>query len=127
MNLINNAVTEKIKRLWQNKTVRIVLVCALSLVLLLAIWLVFFHSPEGKSTTASYEATALEERMAQLLCKIEGVEDATVMVGEENGVPVSAVVIIKGDVGLLTRLRVTDATANALNIARQDVLVYPAD
>ena len=116
---------EKLKDVTKSKIIKVALVCVLALALLLMVWRVFFKT----STTASstYEQTELEKRLSQLLTKIEGVEEATVMIGEEGGVPHSAVVIIKGDDGIMTRIRIIDATANALNIARQYVLVYPAD
>ena len=116
---------ENLKKLFKSKWLRIALVCVLALLLLLAVWRVFFGT--SKSVSSTYEHTELELRLSRLLTKIEGVQDATVMIGEEGGTPKSAVIIIKGDDGILTRIRVIDATANALNIARQDVLVYPAD
>ena len=116
---------ENLKKLLKSKGLRIALVCVLALLLLLAVWRVFFGGT--KSASSAYKHTELEERLSRLLEKIEGVKDATVMIGEEGGMPKSVVIIIKGDDGILTRIRVIDATANALNIARQDVLVYPAD
>lgn len=117
--------TERIKKLFQNRIFRVVAVCLAALALLFAVWRVFFrHSGEE---TATYVPTALEERLGKLLGEIEGVEEATVMIGEADGEAVSAVVIVKGDLGLITRSRIIDATANALHIARRDVLVYPAD
>ena len=118
--------TERIKKLLQSRAFRVVAVCIGAFLLLFAVWRVFFSG--GKSEPAdTYSPTSLEERLAQLLDEIEGVDGATVMIGEKDGEAVSAVVIIRGDLGLVTRMRVLDATANALHIARQDVLVYPAD
>ncbi len=118
--------TERMKNLFQSRTFRILAVCIGAFLLLIAVWYVFFSGGKSQST-GEYKPTTLEERLGQLLEEIEGVEGASVMIGEEDGNAVSAVVIIRGDFGLVTRMRVIDATANALHIARQDVLVYPAD
>ncbi len=118
--------TERIKKLFQNRVFRVVSVCLLAFLLLLAVWKVFFPQKSDDAATA-YEPTATEERLARLLGEIEGVESATVMIGEEDGAAKSAVVIVRGDLGLVTRSRVIDATANALQIERRNVLVYPAD
>lgn len=117
--------SEKIKKILHNSALRVIVVCVLAFLLLLAVWKVFFREKGGNAS--GYEPTPLEHRLSLLLEEIEGVEEATVMIGEEDGVAASAVVIIKGDVGLVTRSRVVDATANALNIARREILVYPAD
>ena len=50
----------------------------------------------------------------------------TVMIGEEKGSPVNAVVIFSGADGFVTRMRVIEVTANALAIDPNRVLVYPA-
>ena len=118
--------TERIKNLLQSRAFRVVAVGIGAFLLLFAVWRVFFSGGKSKSAD-TYSPTSLEERLAQLLDEIEGVDGATVMIGEKDGEAVSAVVIIRGDLGLVTRMRVIDATANALHIARQDVLVYPAD
>lgn len=117
--------TEKFKKLFKNKVFRMILAGVAAFLLLFAVWRVFFRKTEPAS--ADYVPTDTEARLARLLEKIEGVEGATVMIGEEKGEAVSAVVIVRGDLGLLTRMRIVDAAANALGIARQDVLVYPAD
>ena len=48
------------------------------------------------------------------------------MVSEKDGVPVSAIIVFDGADGFLTRMRVIEAAANALNIPPTDVLVYPS-
>lgn len=117
--------TEKIKKVLQNRVLCTVVVCVLALLLLLVVWRVFFKQEEA--ATGGYQPTQREQRLALLLEEIEGVEQATVMIAEEEGAAIGAVVVIKGDLGLVTRMRVTDAAANALHIARQEILVYPAD
>lgn len=118
---------EGLKKLFQNKTFRIVLICVAALLLLFAVWKVFFGGGgKAKATSGGYTPTDLETRLSQILSEIEGVGQTTVMIGEENGVPVSAIVVFKGEDGILTRMRVIEATANALSIPPTDVLVYPS-
>ena len=117
---------EKFIKLWKSKTFRIVILLLGALILLLLIWRVFFKSD---STAAGnvYSASEQEERLSLILSRIEGVENATVMIGEENGVPVSVVIVFEGADSLLTRLRVMEVAANALRIEKGKVLVYPAE
>ena len=82
---------DKIIKLWKSKTFRIVLLLLGALILLLAIWKVFFKSSD-KTASAVYYATEQEERLSNILCRIEGVQSVTVMIAEEDGVPVSAVI-----------------------------------
>ena len=114
-----------IKKLWQNKTLKIILLCVVALLLLLAVWKVFFKNGDSR-TKSDYQPTERESRLSVVLSKIEGVDGTTVMIGEENGVPVSAVIVFSGTDGFLTRMRITQATANALSIDPNSVLVYPA-
>ena len=119
---------ESLQKLFRNKTFRMVAVCVAALLLLLAVWLVFFaREGDTKETAGGYQSTALEEKLSLLLAQIEGVGDTTVMIAEEDGVPMSAIVVIKGDDGFLTRMRVIEVTASALNISPTDVLVYPSE
>ncbi len=112
-----------VKELLKNKTVRIILIGGAALLLLLAVWLVFFRqdSPSG------YSATEQEKRLSVLLGEIEGVKSATVMITEKEGAPVSAVVIFEGDDGILVRTRLMEVAASALALKTRDILVYPAN
>ena len=98
------------------------LICLVALVLLLAVWKVFFPS---ESKTASTSATEQEYRLSLILSQIEGVKEVSVMIGEEAGGATSAIVVFSGADGLLTRMRLVEATAAALNIERANVHVYP--
>ena len=115
--------TEKIKEFFKNKTVRIVLICLLALILLLVSYRVF---ASGEGETSGYTPTAREERLIELLKHIEGVDDATVMITEENGSPVGAIILFDGTDGLLVRMRILEISAVALGINQRDVLVYPS-
>lgn len=102
------------------------LICVAALLLLFAVWKVFFGGNSSKAASGGYKPTELETRLSQILSEIEGAGQTTVMVGEENGVPVSAIVVFKGEDGILVRMRLIEATANALSIPPTDVLVYPS-
>lgn len=118
-----SSVKETFKKLFANKTARIILICLVALVLLLAVWKVFF--PSQSTAASSQGATEQESRLAVILSQIEGVKDVSVMIGEDDGGAVSAIVVFSGADGLLTRMRLVEATAAALNIERACVLVYP--
>lgn len=113
---------EKFLKLWNNKTVRILFICIAALFLLLAVWKVFF----GGDSASPYSQSEEEKRLCRLLESVEGVNGATVMITEEGGCAVSAVIVFNGADSLLTRMRVIDITASALNLAKGNILVYPA-
>ena len=117
---------EKLKKLMQSKTLRIVLVCIAALLLLLVTWKVFSPKQTGTATTAAYQMTAEEARLSAILSEIEGVKEATVYIRTADGVPVSAVVLFWGQDSILTRTYLIDVTSRALGIAARDVLVQPA-
>ncbi len=107
----------------RNRTVKIVCIGLAALLLLLAVWLVFFRT-DGAETHALSER---EARLVRILGEVEGVKEVTAMVTEEDGKPVCAVVVFAGADSILTRLRVLDITAAALGIGKANVQVYPAE
>lgn len=116
---------ENIKKFFNNKTTRIVLILLIALLLLFAVYRVFFKSETP--TKAQYQASELEQRLSRILSQIDGVGETTVMVGEEEGKAVSAVIVFSGADSILTRMRVIDAASGALGIGKENVLVYPAE
>ena len=116
---------ENIKNFFSNKTARTVFVLLIALLLVFAVYRVFFKGKEKSST--SYETTELEERLSQILSKIDGVGNVSVMVSEEEGRAVSAVIVFRGADSILTRMRVVDAASGALGIDKEYILVYPAE
>ena len=115
----------KIKDIFGNKTVRLVLICLLALVLLLVSYRVFAVG-ESKKTGSGYVPTAQEARLVELLKQIDGIENATVMITEENGETAGVIVIFNGNDGLLIRMRILEITSAALHIAKSDILIYPS-
>ena len=71
-----------------------------------------------------YARTEREERLVLLLEKLDDVDGATVMVTEEDGVPVSAIVFFEGTDGLLVRMHILEISAAALGIDRSNVHIY---
>lgn len=112
----------EIKKLFQNKAVRYILICVGALILLLLVWKFFFSDSAGKN--GAYARTDAEERLCTLLEEIDGVKKATVMITETDGKQVGAVIVFDGTDSLLTRIRVIDVTAAALNVERGNILVY---
>ena len=117
---------ESLRKIWENKTARILLVAFVALVILVGSWFVF-GTDRADAPSGSYTPTAQEERIGALLSEIDGIESVSVMISEENGVPVGAVVIFDGEDGILVRLKITRITANALNLADNRIHVYPSD
>ena len=111
-----------LKKLWENRTARILLV-ALAGVLLLLLCMAAF-SPRKESTA---EQTPTEARLSAILSEVAGAGSVRAMIAEEDGVPVSAVVLFDGEDGILIRLRLTQVTAASLNIAENRVIVCPSE
>lgn len=110
-----------LKDFFANKTVRIVLLCVAALLLLFAVWKVFFQADVSRKN--GYAATAEELRLSALLEKIEGVGDATVMVNTAEDGAKNVVVVFDGTDGILTRLRITEVVSSAMGIPASSVLV----
>lgn len=113
-----------VRKLLKSRTARIILLCLAALVLLLAVWKIFFRD---SATATALKQTELEARLCAILTEVEGVSGATAFITEENGVPVGAVIVFEGNDGILTRMRVLEITAHALGIEKSRVQVYPAN
>lgn len=112
---------EKLKSVLKSKSFQIVVL------LLAAVLLVFvcLHVFEKKDAGNGY-ATAQETRIVALLEQLDGVREASVLITEEEGEAVGAVVLFKGEDGLILRLNILEITANALHLPKSAVTVYPA-
>lgn len=118
-------VKQYLKSLWGNKTARILLLASIALILLACSYFVF--GAKEKETSGAYAPTAQEERVAALLSEIKGVDGATVMITQEDGKCVGAVVVFDGEDGILVRLKITQIAAKALSVAENRIYVYPSD
>ncbi len=115
---------EPIKRFFSNKTVRLIAILLLTIGLLILVYFVFLGEQKESD---GYKPTEREERLLVLLTGLDGVQDAKVMITEEDGAAVGAVIIFEGEDGFLTRIRLREIAAAALNIAPDAVLVYAAE
>lgn len=113
----------RIKAFFADKRVRIVLFALLALLLLFAVWKVFFAGGDEQS---GYVPTEREARLLCLIKELGGVRDATAMIREEDGRPVSAVILFEGEDSILLRARILEIAASALGVERSAVGVYPA-
>lgn len=109
------------KKVLENRTVRIVLFCVLALLLLAAIWRVFFAEERGPG---GYAETEKEARISAMLERVEGIEDASVMIVEEDGRAVSAIVVYSGEDSILSRMRILEIASSALGLPKEKVQVY---
>lgn len=113
-----------VRKFLKSRFARILLLCLAALLLLLAVWKVFFDVRSGSSV---YQPTEREARLCRLLEGVEGIGNVTAMITEENGVPVCAIVVFDGAESILTRMRVLDITAAALGIEKKNIQIYPAN
>lgn len=117
----------EIGKLLNSKTAKTVLLAVAAVLLLAAVWLVFFGGGKEKTAESAYVPTEREARLCRLLEEVEGVGSVTAMISEEDGVPTSAIVVFGGADSILSRMRVLDITAKALNLKKSCIQVYPAE
>lgn len=112
---------DKLRSVCKSKAFRI------ALILLAAVLLVFLClNVFGKQGAEKGYSTEQETRIAALLERLDGVKDASVLITEAEGEAVGAVVLFKGEDGLILRMNILEITANALHIPKSAVTVYPA-
>lgn len=117
----------EIGKLLNSKTAKTALLAVAAVLLLAAVWLVFFGGGKEKTAESAYVPTEREARLCRLLEEVEGVGSVTAMISEEDGVPISAIVVFGGADSILSRMRVLDITAKALNLKKSCIQVYPAE
>jgi len=111
----------RLKKLFANRKVTAIVALVTALLLLFLVWKVFFG--EEKRATP-YGATEEEKKLSALLCSLDGVDEATVMISTEEGKAVSAVIVFDGEDKLLLRMNILSAASAALNLPRSSVHVY---
>lgn len=116
-----------IRKLWENRTARILLIAGAALLLLLACWLVFGRNKSANAMAGGASMTEEEARLSAILSEVEDAGEVRVFITQEDGAPVSAIVLFSGTDGILVRLRLTQIAAQALDIAEKRVLVYPSE
>lgn len=97
------------------------LLSVLALILVVAVWRIFYHADSGKTT--SVYGTESEQALRRLLSQIEGVGEVEVMICEEDGVK-SVVVVCEGAKDIRVNTDIREATAAALGTEEKNVKVY---
>ncbi len=122
MNNAEKTKTPIYKRLFQKEKLRdIFIIAALALVLIIAVWKIFYKEEQSVSTSSLSEN---EQKVSRLLEEIEGVGEAEVMICEtEEGVQ-SVVVVCEGARNFQVVIDVREAVAAALGTSPKSVKVY---
>ena len=112
----------KRKLLGNGKIKDVLIIGVLAIVLIIAVWKIF--SKEDASVATMSTRTANEQKVSNLLSKIEGVGEADVMIYEtEEGVQ-SVVVVCEGANDLQVIMDVREAVATALGTQEKAVKIY---
>ncbi len=100
----------------------ILIVAVLALVLIFAVWKIFYKEEPAMQTEAT--ASETEKRVSRLLEDIEGVGEASVMICEtEEGVQ-SVVVVCDGANDLQVLINVREAVSAALGTDQKSIKIY---
>ena len=100
----------------------ILIVAVLALVLIFAVWKIFYKEETAMQTETT--ASETEKRVSRLLENIEGVGEASVMICEtEEGVQ-SVVVVCDGANDLQVLINVREAVSAALGTDQKSIKIY---
>ncbi len=111
------------KKLFKNGKLKdVLIIAALALVLIVAVWKIFYT--EKEETVATSAMSANEQKVSRILANIQGVGEAEVMICEtEEGVQ-SVVVVCDGANNLQVIMDVREAVAAALGTEEKSIKVY---
>ena len=105
------------------------IVSFLALLLVFAVWKIFYISPSAKETSdiapSAETATEREKSLAALLSQIEGVGEAEVRICETEDKVQSVVVVCDGAKNILVNINVCEAVSAALGVKAGNVKIYP--
>ena len=114
--------TARKRNIFDGKIKEILLIAALALTLVFAVWKVFYDGDTKNVISVSGSET--EQKISLLLKEIDGVGEANVMICEtEEGVK-SVVVVCEGARDLQVVMNVREAVAAALGTEEKAVKVY---
>lgn len=102
----------------------VLIVSVVALLLVFALWRIFYDPNGSDDTQASGVATAREKSVAALLSEMEGVGTAEVRIYEESDGVKSVVVVCDGAKSILVNSNVKEAVAAALGVDGKNVKVY---
>lgn len=105
------------------------LVSVLALLLVFAVWKIFYTPQSAKTNSDSAfstgtESTEKERSLAALLSEIDGVGEAEVRICEAEDEAKSVVVVCDGAKNILVNMNIREAVAAALGIDEKNVKIY---
>ena len=105
------------------------LVSVLALLLVFAVWKIFYTPQSAKTNSdsafsAGTESTEKERSLAALLSEIDGVGEAEVRICEAEDQATSVVVVCDGAKNILVNMNIREAVATALGIDEKNVKIY---
>lgn len=105
------------------------LVSVLALLLVFAVWKIFYTPQSAKTNSdsafsAGTESTEKERSLAALLSEIDGVGEAEVRICEAEDQATSVVVVCDGAKNILVNMNIREAVAAALGIDEKNVKIY---
>ena len=119
-----DSVLPKRKRFLEGKRKDVVIIVVLGIVLLFAVWRIFYTNGESTETGDFGGLSENEKRISRLLAQIDGVGEAEVAICQtEEGVQ-SVVVVCEGANDLQVVLNVREAVAAALGTTQNAVKIY---
>ncbi len=93
-----------------------------ALLLLFAVWKVFFKTDSAAASV--YAPTQQESRLVELLTQIDGIDDATVYITQNDGNVTGAVIVFRGTDSILVRSKILNITSAALDLDKKSVQIY---
>ncbi|MBE5744567.1 MAG: hypothetical protein E7355_00315 [Clostridiales bacterium] len=121
-NLERNNSPPKRKRLKIGKCKDVLIIVGLAIVLIVAIWRIFYTNDEPLESVAVMSES--ERKVSRILAEIDGVGDAEVMIYETEEGTQSVVVVCTGAKNLRVIMDVREAVSAALGTREKDVKVY---
>lgn len=117
--------TEKRFRLKKGSKLRDALLLSfLALLLVVAIWRIFYADGTDKDAEGKTLRTENEQALAILLEKIDGVGEADVVISEDKNGVKSVVVVCEGASDIRVNIEVREAAAAAVGTEEKNVKVY---
>ena len=100
----------------------VLLLSALALLLLFAVWQIFYGDKEESQTYAV--GSESEQRLCALLSEIDGVGEVRVMICEDENGAESVVVVCEGANDLRANMDIREAVSAALGTDEKSVKIY---
>ncbi len=116
-------------RLKENRIAQTIVLGVIAFILLILAYFVFFSNKQEGSQSSSVggftQMSQTESRLCSILSEIEGVGKINAYVNEDSAGDVTGVILVfEGADRISVRMDVMRATARALNISQNNVLIY---